>query len=181
MACWVGPAIALAVLFTATGCSKDDIPRFAMPTPDHRRGPAHAVAVAGQLDRGPVRRVPGVGPDHLVHRRLPAARRRHAAAARVQPADRDPVHDRAGHLRRRPVLLHRARRNGDRPAVAEPRRHGRGGRLPVGLAVQLPEQCRRQDGDHLGRDHRRQRARCRRPCSSCRPASRCGSSSSRPT
>ena len=64
----------------------------------------------------------GLGPDHLVRRRLPAPPRRDGlpGPGPVQPAARDPLHGRPADDGRRAVLLHGARRGGDRRRSAKP-------------------------------------------------------------
>ena len=87
----------------------------------HRERQAGHGPLERLLDRRARRRGPGVGPDPLVRRGLPAqeGRPRVPGAAALQRADRDPLHRRAALHDRRALLLHRPRRDG--PAVDQRR------------------------------------------------------------
>ena len=102
--------MATALLFLS-GCSQEqegEIKRLAMPVASTKEAPLHPrpvdVVVAGR--DGHRRR--GVGPDLLRRDPLPPPQRdRDPGADALQPADRDLLHDRAGHDGDRLLLLHR--------------------------------------------------------------------------
>ncbi len=104
---------------------KDSIKRLAQPRGRHRPHRRHPRPLDGRVARRDDRRRPGLGPDRLRVREVPPPqRRRDPRADALQPADRDPLHRRAGRDGAGVLLLHRHRAE-RRARRGQARRQGR--------------------------------------------------------
>ena len=135
----IGALSVAALSGCAAGNLRGDASTGWLPPAVTEGGETVTTPVDRRLDRGPGRRRPRVGPDHLVRRGLPPqqGRQRAARAAALQHPDRDPLHGRPDLHGRGALLLHRARRVRALDTSTAGRRHGQRRRQAVELGLQL--------------------------------------------